>query len=31
MFDKKIDFCATNKEMVDIWPHPTPATQAIPK
>jgi hypothetical protein len=31
MFDKKIDFCATNKEMLDIWPHPTPATQAIPK
>ena len=30
MFDKKITFCATNKDMVDIWPHPQPAIRCMP-
>ena len=30
MFDKKIIFCATNKDMVDIWPHPQPAVRCMP-
>ena len=31
MFDKKIIFCATDSNMVNIWPNPTPASRAIPK
>ena len=31
MFDKKITFCATDGAMVDVWPHPKPATHFIPK
>tara|TARA_R100001594_G_scaffold108240_2_gene142894 strand:- start:525 stop:1214 length:690 start_codon:yes stop_codon:yes gene_type:complete len=31
MFKKKIIFCATNKEMLDVWPHPQPASRFIPK
>jgi len=31
MFNKKITFCATNKEMLDVWPHPKPASHFIPK
>jgi|TARA_R110002020_G_scaffold202406_1_gene405546 hypothetical protein len=31
MFNKKITFCATNKEMLDIWPHPKPASRFVPK
>ena len=31
MFNKKITFCATNKDMVDIWPHPQPASRFIPE
>ena len=31
MFEKKIIFCATKKEMVDAWPHPQPATRFIPE
>ena len=32
MFRKKIiTFCATDKDMVDIWPHPKPANRFIPK
>jgi hypothetical protein len=31
MFENKIEFCATNKEMVDIWPHPRPASRFIPE
>ena len=30
MINKKITFCATNKAMVDIWPHPKPASLFIP-
>jgi hypothetical protein len=30
MFDKKITFCATAKEMLSIWPHPQPASRFIP-
>jgi len=30
MFEKKIIFCATDKNMLDIWPHPQPATKFIP-
>ena len=31
MFSKKITFCATNQDMVDIWPHPQPASKFIPE
>jgi len=31
MFEKKITFCATDKAMVDIWPHPKPATRFVPE
>ena len=31
MFDKKIIFCATDESMINVWPHPTPASRAIPK
>jgi hypothetical protein len=31
MFNKKIKFCATSKDMVDVWPHPKPASQFIPE
>jgi hypothetical protein len=31
MFDKKIKFVATEKEMVDIWPNPKPASREIPE
>jgi len=31
MINKKIIFCATNKEMVNIWPHPQPASHFIPE
>ena len=30
MFDKKITFCATNEGMLDVWPHPQPASRFIP-
>ena len=30
MLNKKITFCATNKDMLDIWPHPKPASRFIP-
>ena len=30
MINKKITFCATNKAMLDIWPHPKPASLFIP-
>ena len=30
MLNKKITFCATNKDMIDIWPHPKPASRFIP-
>jgi len=30
MLNKKIIFCASNKDMVDIWPHPEPASRVIP-
>ena len=30
MFDKKIAFCATNEGMLDVWPHPQPASRFIP-
>tara|TARA_R100000541_G_scaffold33642_2_gene42240 strand:- start:655 stop:1341 length:687 start_codon:yes stop_codon:yes gene_type:complete len=29
MFNKKITFCATNQDMLDIWPHPQPASKFI--
>ena len=28
--DKKIIFCASNKEMLEVWPHPKPASRFIP-
>jgi len=31
MFDKKITFCAINKEMLDVWPHPKPSKLFIPQ
>ena len=31
MFDKKITFCATNKDMLDVWPHPKAAKLFIPQ
>lgn len=31
MFNKKITFCATNEEMLDVWPHPQPASRFIPE
>ena len=27
---KKIQFVASKKSMIDVWPHPKPATQFIP-
>ena len=31
MINKKIIFCATDESMVDIWPHPQPASRFIPQ
>ncbi len=31
MFDKKIKFCAINENMLDVWPHPQPASKFIPE
>ena len=31
MFEKKIEFIATNNEMVDVWPHPKPSTHFVPE
>jgi len=31
MFNKKITFCAINKDMLEVWPHPKPASYFIPK
>jgi hypothetical protein len=31
MFTRKITFCAINKEMVDVWPHPKPSKLFIPQ
>ena len=31
MFDIEIKFTATNKEMIDIWPHPKPSNHFTPK
>ncbi len=31
MFEKQIKFIATDKEMLDIWPHPRPASRFIPE
>ena len=31
MLNKKITFCASNGSMVDIWPHPKPASRVIPE
>ncbi len=28
--NKKITFCATKKEMLEVWPHPKPASRFIP-
>ena len=30
MFNKKITFCATNKDMLDVWPHPKAANRFVP-
>ena len=30
MFNKKIKFIASREEMLDVWPHPKPATHFIP-
>ena len=30
IFNKKITFCAIDKEMVNIWPHPKPDSRFIP-
>ena len=29
MFNKKITFCATDEAMLDIWPHPQPASRFV--
>ena len=29
--DKKIIFCASDKDMLDVWPHPKPASRFIPE
>jgi len=31
MIDKKIIFCATKKEMLEVWPHPKAASRFIPE
>ena len=31
MFSKKITFCATDEGMLNIWPHPKPASRVIPE
>ena len=31
MINKKIIFCATQESMVDVWPHPKPASRFIPE
>ena len=31
MFNKKITFCATDKSMLEVWPHPQPASRFIPE
>lgn len=31
IIDKKIVFCATDGAMVDVWPHPKPASRFIPE
>ena len=31
MFNKKITFCAIRKEMLEVWPHPKPASRFIPE
>ena len=31
MLDKKISFIASNKQMLDVWPHPKPASRYIPE
>ena len=31
MFEKKITFCATDEGMLNVWPHPQPASKFIPE
>lgn len=31
MFNKKITFCASNGDMLSVWPHPQPASRFIPE
>ena len=31
MFSKKITFCAIRKDMIEVWPHPKPASHFVPK
>ena len=31
MFDKEIKFIATDKDFLDVWPHPCPASRFIPE
>ena len=31
MFNKKITFCAIDKNMLEVWPHPKPASRFIPE
>jgi hypothetical protein len=31
MIDKKITFCATDGNMIEVWPHPKPASRYIPE
>tara|TARA_A100001391_G_scaffold36986_1_gene20314 strand:+ start:714 stop:1400 length:687 start_codon:yes stop_codon:yes gene_type:complete len=31
MLNKKITFCATDKSMLNVWPHPKPASRFIPE
>lgn len=31
MINKKITFCATDRNMADVWPHPKPASRYIPE
>ena len=30
MFENKITFCAVREDMLELWPHPKPASKFIP-
>ena len=31
MFNNKMTFCAIDRDMVDVWPHPQPSSRVIPE